>query len=45
MQYFTNNGEEAVRSLDNDMLRLYCMNIIGEWVGSEWISWLKKLYG
>ena len=45
ISYFGAHGEEAVRSLGADVLRLYCINILGEWVGSEWTAWLKALHG
>ena len=44
ISHFKAHGEEAVRSLDDDVLMLYCINIMGEWVAPEWTAWLKTLH-
>ena len=44
MCFMEQHAEESVRALDEPALRLYCINILGEWIGDAWIAWLKRLH-
>ena len=44
MHFMERHAEESVRALDEVALRLYCINILSEWVSDAWIAWLKRLH-